>query len=44
MACVLTCSAGTGPSADVTLKNLIYYLDPNPDPVRFYGMEGMPRA
>jgi len=33
-----------GASADVTMKTLIYYLHPNPDPIRFYGMEGMPRA
>lgn len=30
--------------ADLTLRNLIYYLDPDPDPVRYYGMDGMPRA
>jgi hypothetical protein len=33
-----------GARADETLRNLIYYLDPNPDPVRYFGMEGMPRA
>jgi DNA replication protein DnaC len=33
-----------GARADVTMKNRISCLHPNPDPVRFYGMEGMPRA
>ena len=33
-----------GARADETLRNLIYYLDPDPDPVCYHGMEGMPKA
>jgi len=33
-----------GVRADETMRNLIYYLDPDPDPVRYHGMEGMPKA
>jgi hypothetical protein len=33
-----------GTRADETLRNLIYYLDPEPDPVWYSGMEGMPKA
>ena len=33
-----------GSRADETMKNFLYYLDPEPDPIRYYGMEGKPKA
>jgi len=33
-----------GAQSEETMRNLIYYFDPEPDPVRYIGMEGKPKA
>ena len=33
-----------GSRPDETMKNLLYYFDPKPDPIRYEGWEGKPKA